>query len=404
MGKIFAIAFKDVKIRYRDLYSFIFLLVMPLVLIFILGLTFNSTWTSPPFVIDVGVVDRDGGEFANILLKDVFEGDALKEILNVKYLNSKEEAIEKVNRGELAAAVFLPEGFSDSIIKGEEAEIEVVGDPEQTIGSGVVKSIVESYTLEVLKRRTIIETTLGMFAPLTSADLLEIQKLFPLWLEEIEAEKDLVFITTETENRSATATSAMGYYAIGMAVMYLMFATNSGAGTIFEERRIRTYDRLKILPVSERFIFLGKLAGIFLVAIVQFLIIFLFTRFVYGVDWGSSYGGLCALAVSSALAFSGFSTFFASVSKSEQQLSSIGPSLAMIFGFLGGGMWPIYTFPSWLNVVSRFTPNRWALDGFLKVMEDNANFTQVLPECGVLLLMGVVFFLIGTLRLGSKGA
>jgi len=56
-----------------------------------------------------------------------------------------------------------------------------------------------------------------------------------------------------------------------------------------------------------------------------------------------------------------------------------------------------------MNVVSKFTPNRWALDGFLKLMESNANFAQVLPQCGVLVMMALLFFLIGTLRLKARG-
>jgi len=37
----------------------------------------------------------------------------------------------------------------------------------------------------------------------------------------------------------------------------------------------------------------------------------------------------------------------------------------MILGFVGGSMWPIFIFPNWLNAISKFTPNRWAIDGFL---------------------------------------
>ena len=195
----------------------------------------------------------------------------------------------------------------------------------------------------------------------------------------------------------------MGYYAVGMAVMYLLFATNSGAESIFEERRLKTYDRIRTTPVSENILFGGKLLGIFLVAFVQFLIIVLFTTLFYGVSWGKSLTGIFILMVSSVLAFSGFSTLFASIAKSEEQIGNIGPALSMIFGFLGGGMWPAFLFPQWMNVVSKFTPNRWALDGFLKLMESNANFVQVLPQCGVLLMMAFFFFLIGTLRLKAKG-
>ena len=64
---------------------------------------------------------------------------------------------------------------------------------------------------------------------------------------------------------------AMGYYAVSMAIMYLLFATNFRVETIFEERRLKTYDRIKTAPVYENVLFGGKLLGIFLVAFIQFL-------------------------------------------------------------------------------------------------------------------------------------
>jgi ABC-2 type transport system permease protein len=324
-------------------------------------------------------------------------------MLNITLLDSEAEAKDRINQGKLAAVVILNRGFSDAIMAGESASIEVLADPEQPIRSGVVKSIVESYTLEVLKRRTMVETFLGTVAPYSSVNPMDLQKMIPEWLKEIENEKDIVLVKSSTEKKSTNEIPAMGYYAVGMAVMYLLFATNAGTETIFEERRLKTYDRIRTAPVPENVLFGGKLLGIFLVAFVQFLIIVLFTALFYGVSWGKSLSGIFILMVSSVLAFSGFSTLLASIAKSEEQIGNIGPALAMIFSFLGGGMWPAFLFPQWMNVVSRFTPNRWALDGFLKLMESNANFAQVLPQCGVLVMMALLFFLIGTLRLKARG-
>lgn len=403
MRKILSIALKDVKLRARDFYAFIMLLVMPLVLIFFLGIIFKPMWASKPFIIDVGVVGQDKGEISKILLNDVFGSEGLREMLNITYIESESDAKERINNGKLAACVIFKSGFSEAIVNGKDVSIEVLGDPEQTIKSAIIKNIVDYFALEVLRRRTIVETTYKMFAPFSHIDPKEIQKLVPQWLKEIEDKQDVVILSSSTAKKDIKSIPPMDYYAVGMGVMYLLFATNAGAETIFEERRLKTYDRLKTTPVSEKALFSGKILGIFLVALFQFCLIFFFTKFVYRVDWGSSILALIALAASSVLAFSGFSTLFASIAKSEQQIGNLGPALAMIFGFLGGGMWPVFTFPSWMNVVSRFTPNRWAIDGFLKLMQENAGLYKVLPQCGVLISMALLFFLIGTIRLRKRG-
>jgi len=116
------------------------------------------------------------GEFSKILINDVFNSDDLKSMLNITLLDSEAEAKDRINQGKLAAVVILNRGFSDAIMSGKDASIDVLADPEQPIKSGVVKSIVESYTLEVLKRRTMIETFLGTVAPYSSVNPKDLQK------------------------------------------------------------------------------------------------------------------------------------------------------------------------------------------------------------------------------------
>ena len=404
MRKIFLIGIKDVKIRARDPSSFIILLVMPLLLILVLGMVFQPLWTSTPFIIDIAVLDEDGGEFSKILLEEVFGSEQLKDMVKIKYVESEEEIINEVNKGKIAAGVIIGEGFSQAIMTGEDTRIKILADPEQTIKAGVVKNIVEAFTLEVLKRSIILETSMGILVAENLINPAEIQQLIPVWLSEIEDIEELIRMDKKTEKKMAKNPLAMEYYAVGIAVMFLLFATNAGAETIFQERRNKTLERIKVAPVSEREILGGKLFGIFLFALLQFVMIVFFTRIFYRVNWGDSLLGIIIMILSSVLAFSGLSTLLASLTKSEEQIGNIGPALAMIFGFMGGGMWPASAFPDWLNMVSKFTPNRWAIDGFLKLMYQGGGVVSILPEVLVLLGMAIVFFSLGVFRLRTKGA
>ena len=403
MRKVFFIGLKDVKIRSRDPASFIVLLAMPLILIFILGLVFQPLWTNKPFTINVAVFNEDRGKISKMLIEDVFGSNELKDMIKIQSFKSEEEIIKNINKGKFAAGIVIKKGFSESIMKGENAKIEVYGDPEQTIKAGIVKNIVESFTLEVLKRRIVIGTALGFLRSENLIQPSEIQKLIPMWLSKIKNKENLVSVTKETEKKHAKNPLAMEYYAVGMGVMYLLFATNSGAETILEERRIKTFDRIKVAPVGEKEILGGKLFGIFLVGLLQFVIIIMFTSIFYKVNWGDSAPGIIIMILSAVLAFSGFSTLLASFAKNQEQIGNIGSALSMIFGFLGGAMWPVFTFPKWMNIASKFTPNRWALDGFFKLMYDGGGVISILPYAFVLLIMASIFFFIGVSRLKLKG-
>ena len=403
MRKIFLIGIKDVKIRARDPSSFIILLVMPLLLILVLGMVFQPLWTSTPFIIDIAVLDEDGGEFSKILLEEVFGSEQLKDMIKIQFMESEEEIINEVNKGKIAAGVIIGEGFSQAIMTGEDTRIKILADPEQTIKAGVVKNIVEAFTLEVLKRSIILETSMGILVAENLINPAEIQQLIPVWLSEIEDIEELIRMDKKTEKKMAKNPLAMEYYAVGIAVMYLLFATNAGAETIFQERRNKTLERIKVAPVSEREILGGKLFGIFLFALLQFVMIVFFTRIFYRVNWGDPLLGIIIMILSSVLAFSGLSTLLASLTKSEEQIGNIGPALSMIFGFLGGSMWPMSAFPDWLNIISKFTPNRWAIEGFSKLMYQEGGVVLIVPEVLVLLGMATVFFSLGVFRLRTKG-
>jgi len=403
MRKIFLIGVKDVKIRARDPSAFIMLLVMPLVLILVLGMVFQPLWTNMPFIIDIAVLDEDRGEFSKILLDEVFGSEQLKDMIKIKFMESEEEIISEVNEGKIAAGVIIGEEFSQAILTGEDTRIKILADPEQTIKAGVIKNIVEAFTLEVLKRRIILGTSMGILVAKNLIKPAVIQQLIPVWLSEIEHKDELIRMDKKTEKRMDKNPLAMEYYAVGMAVMYLLFATNAGAETIFQERRNKTLERIKVAPVGKREILGGKVFGIFLIALLQLVMIIFFTAVFYRVNWGNSLLGIIIMIFSSVLAFSGLSTLLASLTKSEEQIGNIGPALAMIFGFLGGGMWPAFAFPDWLNMVSKITPNRWAIDGFLKLMYQEGGVILIIPEVLVLLGMATVFFSLGIFRLRMKG-
>ena len=403
MRKIFLIGVKDVKIRARDPSAFIMLLVMPLLLILVLGMVFQPLWTSTPFIIDIAVLDEDRGEFSKILLEEVFGSEQLRDMIKIQFMESEEEIINEVNKGKIAAGVIIGEGFSQTILKGEDTRIKILGDPEQTIKAGVIKNIVESFTLEVLKRRIILGTSIGILVSENLINPAEILPLISVWLSDIENMNAPIQIDKKTEKKMTKNPLAIEYYAVGIAVMYLLFATNAGAETIFQERRNKTLERIKVAPVSEREILGGKLFGIFLIALLQFVMIIFFTAIFYRVSWGDSLLGIVIMIYFSVLAFSGLSTLLASLTKSEEQIGNIGPALSMIFGFLGGSMWQISGFPDWLNIISKFTPNRWAIDGFSKLMYQEGGIFSIIPEVFVLLLMALIFFSLGVLRLRIKG-
>jgi len=65
---------------------------------------------------------------------------------------------------------------------------------------------------------------------------------------------------------------------------------------------------------------------------------------------------------------------------------------------LGGAWWPLDIVPDWMQVVGRFSPISWAMDGFHDIITRGLGVTAVLPEAGVLLAFTAVFLAVGVWR------
>jgi ABC-2 type transport system permease protein len=51
-----------------------------------------------------------------------------------------------------------------------------------------------------------------------------------------------------------------------------------------------------------------------------------------------------------------------------------------------------------MGTIAKFIPHSYAVEGYYRIMAENGGFIQVLPQVGILLGMGVIFFVIALWR------
>ncbi|MCX6084011.1 MAG: ABC transporter permease [Caldiserica bacterium] len=391
--KFWHIAVKDLKVRVRDKSAFVVLLILPMVMIIILGTVFN--WAGSSFTANVTLVDLDRGDMARRLTQDVFGSPQLRDLLVVTTVSSEAEARSLVEQGKTGAAVIIPAGFSSSMPAGTKVSIIVLGNPETATQAGVIRNVVESFTAEVQRRQ--------LAASIAIRTLQESGAVPPQRMQEaIQSVLHEVGISQQTEPVSLRTTTqeglkvprALDYYAVGMALLYLIFTANTGTDGMLEEKRQHTLPRILATPTSRVQVLLGKLVGIFAIAALQFAMIIVLTRVLYGVNWGASVPAVIVMATATVLAGAGLSTMVAALARTPEQAGEIGPAVALIYSLLGGSMWAVYNMPAWMNSVSRLTFTRWSIEGFTSLMVNGGGVSSILRPVGVCLAMAAVFLLI----------
>ena len=391
--KFWHIAVKDLKVRVRDRSAFVVLLIIPMVMIIILGTVFN--WAGSSFTANLTLVDLDRGDMARRLAQDVFASPQLKDLLIVTSVATEAEARTLVEQGKTGAAVIIPTGFSTDVAAGTRVSIVVLGNPETAMQAGVIRNVVESFTAEVQRRQLAASIAVRTLQQSGTVPQERMQEAIQSVLDEVGTSRQTGTVSVKTTTQEGLKVPrALDYYAVGMALLYLIFTANTGTEGMLEEKRQHTLSRVLATPTSRSQVLLGKLVGIFVIAALQFAMIIALTRLLYGVNWGASVPAVIVMATASVLAGAGLSTLIAALARTPEQAGSIGPAVALVYSLLGGTMWPVYNMPAWMNSLSRLTFTRWSVEGFTSLMVNGGGVTSILRPVGVCLAMAAVFLLI----------
>jgi ABC-2 type transport system permease protein len=396
--KPLSIAVKDIRIIIRDRRAILVLLAMPFVIITILGLALGGMWSGNSGVsrFDIAVVDHDKGEISKEF-HDLLTSKDMKSLFNVQTLEEA-EARRLVSNGDLAAAVIIPKNFSKRITLGEDTIMQVLADPGQQVRSGIVRSITDSFAAHVSSIIIATKTPVSILAADGTVPPVQVGVL----AKEIAAQARQALNNPQiTVRQDGTARNkditAIQYYSAAMSVMFILFGAMLGAFSLLDERRNMTLVRLMSSPTSRASILSGKLWGVFLIGILQFTVLVIATRLIFGVKWGNSPLGLVALMVCTVLAATGMTIFIAAIAKTNKSAAAISQIMIQSMAALGGSMMPLQVFPPWMQSISRFTINYWGITGFRNLMLGQG-FSAVVTPCIIFLGISVFFMTVGLWR------
>ncbi|TYS21301.1 ABC transporter permease [Bacillus subtilis] len=364
MKKSIWIAWKDVKIRITDRKGFMMLILMPLILTCILGAALGSVVDGGSQIDDikVGYVQSGQSDAANM-----FKTDVLKKMKSIKVTqaSSEEEMKKLLDEKKIDVGIVIPSHW-----EAGKTSAFVYADPDQTLKSSIIETAAASF---IDQYKAVKEAASASMDYVSKTAAVKQGKLDPAHF----AENLVKALEKETGNKLTIAEKSVGskavtsfqYYSAAMLCMFMLFHMTVGAKSFLQEKDTETLARMLMTPVQKYAILFGKWLGTYLFAIIQFFIFLIVTINVFGVDWGDNLLFVSVLGLSYAAAVSGISMLLASCISDMKSADAIGGFGIQLLAVLGGSMLPLYQFPDFLQSVSKAVPNRWALDGFLSLME-----------------------------------
>jgi len=394
MKKLLYIAMNELLLLLKDKMAVVWMVILPLGMTAIMGLVFGGFGGgSEAVVIDLPVVDHDGGEMAAVVL------DILSQTgnLHLETEHDEETARQLVADGKRAGAMVIPSGFSADLTSGQPTALELIivpGGQTAPLLEGMVRGVASGFS----NVQTAVEVAISEVQRATGSTNLDYEgiagRAVATALERLHDPPVRARITTvgsaEEEEFNIFDQVVPGY-----AVMFAMFTVLSAAGGILEEKERGTFKRLLIAPIPQWSLLGGKLLAQFLMGVGQIALMFLAGALVFHVKLGNSLLGLALITLATCWATTSLGILLVAVIRSRKQLHPITTLIILGTSAIGGSWFPLFLMPKAVQQVGRITLVAWAMEGYNRLMILGGSLADVWVDIGVLVLYGAVCFGVG---------
>jgi ABC-2 type transport system permease protein len=378
LTRALAIARANLVRLLRDRLGLFFIVILPIVLVFVIGLQFGGG-----FEARVALVAPRAGALGGAL------ATALDERWQVETYADVAGAREAVAAGRAVLGVVLPEGYDERLRAGQVVDVELLAAPgPDAIGRRrLVEAIVADQAAVVRAARFVAAEQGGDAAAYVGA------------VDRLQAQLPELRVSAVTVGTSIFPAALRGF-ALGAQselVLFVFLTSLTGAAQLILSRQLGVSRRMLSTPTSTGTILLGEGLGRFAVALFQALLIVVATALLFEVAWGDPIGS-AAVILAFSLVSAAVAMLIGAVASNGEQASGIGVMAGLGVAAIGGSMVPPEIFPEPMATISWLTPHRWALDA-LRELIAGAGVVDVLPQLGVLLGVAVVVFALATWRL-----
>jgi ABC-2 type transport system permease protein len=392
MIRILDLAFKDLLQLSRDFKTFMFLLIMPVLFTFLFGFAFGGFGgRDSDSRLPVGYLSQDRHWVASSLHELLVKSEMIR--LDEDKFRSASELDQLVADGDLAAAIIVPEGYGKALLKGKDARLIVIADPNTSAWTTVEAELlsIASRLDNAVRTATVIENT--------GLKKIDFHYTFMQSLAAWEEPPIAIHETTsQALQNSKSSNGSMTHTAPGMMLQFAIAGLLTAAQIIVAERKSLTLQRLLTTSTRRFHIVVGHYLAILSMIFAQFLILITFAQLVLKVDYLRVPAGSLLVALCAALCIAALGLLIGILAKSEEQAVIFSLIPMFVFAGLGGAWVPLEVTGPAFQAVGHLSPVAWGMDGFENIIARGLGFESVLIPAAALLGYATFFFLLAVWR------
>lgn len=413
MRELIHIAINDLRVTFAERGVWVNILVMPVALIFIIGLVQGGNETQSGQV-RIDIINHDESplatEFLNILrdLNPVFYLCPLDNtdddicLLGDDPIIDEARAIQRIEDGESRRMLIIPEDFEARVLASEAVDIAYRSNEDMTQPSltlQAVQTAAGEISGAALAARVAVDVYESDFDFRDDAaraafyrDVYDRAAAMRAALPE-----SVTYRESGSDNGGVSDGGGFRQSVPGMGSMYVMFTVLAGAVILIQERRNWTLQRLVSMPLTRAQLLGGKVLARFLMGMAQFAIAFIAGYFL-GLRFTGSLLGILVLMVSFTVCITALAMLLATLIETEQQAASAMTFLALTLAPLGGAWWPLEIVPEFMRTIGHISPVAWVMNGFTQIIYYGGGLADVWVSVVVLLGAAAVLFTVAITR------
>ena len=391
---------KDLLLLSRDKRALVLLLILPLMFISIVGMSTGQLLTrddqSERF--KIVVVDESHSESSRELMAEL---GSKPEVL-IKEAATRDAARDVLRNGDASLILAIGPLFEEKV---DDIRIsDLFNSNQESPAAGLasldlsVETKANSAGVGRLLEAVVRSQVIAFIAPVAARK----NPVTRAWVKKREPDED---DQSRTASASAVALTKPAHNAVylwvvpGFTVMFAFFVISIMARSFIIERDQGTLQRLMLAPIGTVPVLLGKTIPFFLTSVLQCSLLFLCGRLLFGMPWGSQPIYLIPVILCTSAAATSLGLLLSTLVHTDQQVSSYGTTLILMFSSISGCFFPREFFPKIMRNISLLTPHAWSLRAFDAVLTQPTIDAQLIAMCcGMLLVFAVTCFTTGWWR------
>ena len=368
MNRMFAVFICTLRKNVRDRSSMLEMLLLPIVVILILGNALSSVFSYQEVEpTPIAYLNLDQGQIRGYF-DEFIHSDDLKDLVTVKAVTSMEEGLKELDTDNVVALVSIDSNFSQRVLNGREAAVEITKNPENSIRVSVVENVVQSF--------------------INTANLTQV--MISMGKTDIPVYGEGSMIVDRAVAASDIMPGAMDYYAVTMLVMMIMYGTMYSAFGMGESYIEAVGSRIRSTPIKPAEHYSGLVLGNVVTVYAQVLVLIAFTKYVYGVNWGSSMPVILLITFVLTWVAIGLGAMIVMLTRNNSLTAGILTLLIPVMTFIAGGYFKI-SFPGIMSAIRYISPNYLAQTAIFNTIYGGPTEQTVLTVCGLVFFAAVTF-------------